>query len=218
MADSGNNFVSLAVYNRMPVYLKALLALKRDGKKFVSSVILADYVRENPSLVKKDLSYAITSVGKPKVGYDIDSLILDVENFLGYNNVKDAVLVGVGKLGQALMGYHGFDKYGLNIVAGFDIDDNVIGKVFNDKKVFPTGSLAGLVSKLNIKIGILTTPQDHAQPMADLLVQSGIRAIWNFTPVHLALPDSVAVKNEDMASSLAILSKQLKEILFKESN
>ena len=80
MADSGNNFVSLAVYNRMPVYLKALLALKRDGKKFVSSVILADYVRENPSLVKKDLSYAITSVGKPKVGYDIDSLILDVEN------------------------------------------------------------------------------------------------------------------------------------------
>ncbi len=218
MADSGNNFVSLAVYNRMPVYLKALLALKRDGKKFVSSVILADYVRENPSLVKKDLSYAITSVGKPKVGYDIDSLILDVENFLGYNNVKDAVLVGVGKLGQALMGYHGFDKYGLNIVAGFDIDDNVIGKVFNGKKVFPTDSLAGLVSKLNIKIGILTTPQDHAQPMADLLVQSGIRAIWNFTPVHLALPDSVAVKNEDMASSLAILSKQLKEILFKESN
>lgn len=218
MADSGNNFVSLAVYNRMPVYLKALLALKRDGKKFVSSVILADYVRENPSLVKKDLSYAITSVGKPKVGYDIDSLILDVENFLGYNNVKDAVLVGVGKLGQALMGYHGFDKYGLNIVAGFDIDDNVIGKVFNDKKVFPTGSLAGLVSKLNIKIGILTTPQDHAQPMVDLLVQSGIRAIWNFTPVHLTLPDSVAVKNEDMASSLAILSKQLKEILFKESN
>lgn len=218
MADSGNNFVSLAVYNRMPVYLKALLALKRDGKKFVSSVILADYVRENPSLVKKDLSYAITSVGKPKVGYDIDSLILDVENFLGYNNVKDAVLVGVGKLGQALMGYHGFDKYGLNIVAGFDIDDNVIGKVFNGKKVFPTGSLAGLVSKLNIKIGILTTTQDHAQPMADLLVQSGIRAIWNFTPVHLTLPDSVAVKNEDMASSLAILSKQLKEILFKESN
>ena len=88
MADSGNNFVSLAVYNRMPVYLKALLALKRDGKKFVSSVILADYVRENPSLVKKDLSYAITSVGKPKVGYDIDSLILDVENFLGYNKQK----------------------------------------------------------------------------------------------------------------------------------
>lgn len=218
MAEDSGNFVSLAVYNRMPVYLKALLAMKRDGKKTVSSVNLAEEVRENPSLVKKDLSYALRTVGKPKVGYDIDGLIADVECFLGYNNIKDAVLVGVGKLGQALMGYHGFDKYGFHIIAGFDIDDGIIGKEINGKKVFATGSLSGVIKKLNIKIGILTTPQEHAQAMADVMVESGIRAIWNFTPVHLNVPESVAVKNEDMASSLAILSKQLKEILMKESN
>ncbi len=218
MAEESGNFVSLAVYNRMPIYLKALLAMKKDGKKTVSSVALADAVRENASLVKKDLSNAIRSVGKPKVGYDLDALISDIEAFLGYNNTKDAVLVGVGKLGQALLGYQGFAKYGFNIVAGFDISDSVIGSEINGKIIFPTGKLPDVIEKLNIKIGILTTPQEHAQAMADVMVESGIRAIWNFTPIHLTLPDNVAVKNEDMASSLAILSKQLKEILIKESN
>jgi redox-sensing transcriptional repressor len=200
----------------MPIYLKALYAIKERGDKYVSSVALAEIVRENPSVVKKDLSIAIKSVGKPKVGYEVKKLIEDVEDFLGYNNVKGAVLVGVGKLGQALLGYPGFAKYGLDIVAGFDVSKCLIGREINGKKILASDNLAKSIKEMNVKIGILTTPKDIAQEMADELVKGGVRAIWNFTPCHLDLPQRVTVKNEDMASSLAILSKQLEEILSKE--
>lgn len=216
MANNNISAVSLATYNRLPLYLKALYGLRAKGEKYASSVTIADTVRENPSVVKKDLSYAITSEGKPKVGYEIDCIIADIEEFLGYNNVKDAILVGVGKLGQALMGYAGFEKYGLNIIAGFDVKDEVIGSEVHGKKVLPTGKMQSLVEKLDIKIGILTTPAEVAQVMAETMVESGIRAIWNFSPTHLELPEEVIVKNEDMAASLAILSAKLKEKLVKE--
>ena len=210
--------VSLAVYNRMPMYLKILRELKAQGLQYVSSVAIADLVHINASVVKNDLSYAIKSVGKPKLGYETASLIEDIEEFLGYNNSKDAILVGTGKLGQALMGYEGFTAYGLNIIAGFDIDDKNIGREINGKKILPTGKLESAIKKLNIKIAILTIPQAHAQEMTDMLVKAGIRAIWNFTPAHIKVPENVAIRNENMAASLAILSQQLKEILQKESN
>ncbi len=207
---------SVATYNRMPIYLKALYTLKESGEKFISSVALADIVRENPSVVKKDLSIAIKCVGKPKIGYEIKSLIGDIEDFLGYSDVKGAVLVGVGKLGQALLGYPGFAKYGLDIVAGFDKSKCLIGREINGKKILSSDELATALKEMKVKIGILATPKEIAQKMADELVKGGIRAIWNFTPCHLSVPDSVTVKNEDMASSLAILSMQLEVILRKE--
>ena len=200
----------------MPIYLKALYAIKEKGEKFVSSVTLAEIVRENSSVVKKDLSIAIKSVGKPKVGYEVKKLIEDIEDFLGYNNVKGAVLVGVGKLGQALLGYPGFAKYGLDIVAGFDVSKCLIGREINGKKILDSKHIVKSIKELNVKIGILTTPKEIAQSMADELVKGGVRAIWNFTPCHIEVPQSVTVKNEDMASSLAILSKQLEEIISKE--
>ena len=208
--------VSVATCNRMPIYLKALYAIKEKGEKFVSSVTLAEIVRENSSVVKKDLSIAIKSVGKPKVGYEVKKLIEDIEDFLGYNNVKGAVLVGVGKLGQALLGYPGFAKYGLDIVAGFDVSKCLIGREINGKKILDSKHIVKSIKELNVKIGILTTPKEIAQSMADELVKGGVRAIWNFTPCHIEVPQSVTVKNEDMASSLAILSKQLEEIISKE--
>jgi redox-sensing transcriptional repressor len=191
--------------------------MKTEGYRTVSSVALADALSLNPSVVKKDLACVIVNEGKPKVGYNIDELIEDIENFLGYKNTKDAVLVGVGKLGQALMGYQGFEKYGLNIIAGFDSDETKVSQEINGKKILPAGKLESAVKKLNINIAILTTPQDQAQAVTDILIKAGIRAIWNFTPAHLKTPDDVAVKNEDMAVSLAVLSQQLKGILKKES-
>lgn len=205
--------ITIATYNRLPVYLKALYFLRKEGSKYVSSVTLADAVRENASVVKSDLSGVITCAGKPKIGYDIDCLIEDIENFLGYNNVKDAILVGAGKLGQALMGYSGFQKYGLNIVAAFDIDDNIIGKTINGIKVLPTGKIESSVERLNLKIAILCTKADHSQVMTDVLVKSGIRAIWNFTGTYLNVPGNVMIRNEDLAANLAILALQLKETL-----
>ncbi|MDR2194270.1 MAG: redox-sensing transcriptional repressor Rex [Treponema sp.] len=216
MANSDSP-ISLAVFNRISLYERWLCGMKTEGYRTVSSVALADALSLNPSVVKKDLACVIVNEGKPKVGYNIDELIEDIENFLGYKNTKDAVLVGVGKLGQALMGYQGFEKYGLNIIAGFDSDETKVSQEINGKKILPAGKLESAVKKLNINIAILTTPQDQAQAVTDILIKAGIRAIWNFTPAHLKTPDDVAVKNEDMAVSLAVLSQQLKGILKKES-
>ena len=210
--------VSLQTFHRMPQYLKTLYELRKEGRESVSSVTLAEMLNLTPSIVKKDLSQAKVRDGKPKVGYAVNDLIDDIENFLGYNNAKDAVLVGCGKLGQALLGYTGFADYGLNIIAGFDISDDVIGRKVQGKLILPTGKLEGAIKKLDIKIAILTVPQEHAQAMADALVKAGIRAIWNFTPAHISVPANIAVRNENMASSLAVLSAQLREILKKENN
>ena len=210
--------VSLQTFHRMPQYLKTLYELRKEGRESVSSVTLAEMLNLTPSIVKKDLSQAKVQDGKPKVGYAVNDLIDDIENFLGYNNAKDAVLVGCGKLGQALLGYRGFADYGLNIIAGFDISDDVIGRKVQGKLILPTGKLEGAIKKLDIKIAILTVPQEHAQAMADALVKAGIRAIWNFTPAHISVPANIAVRNENMASSLAVLSAQLREILKKENN
>ena len=210
--------VSLQTFHRMPQYLKTLYELRKDGREYVSSVTLAEMLNLTPSIVKKDLSQAKVQDGKPKVGYAVNDLIDDIENFLGYNNAKDAVLVGCGKLGQALLGYTGFADYGLNIIAGFDISDDVIGRKVQGKLILPTGKLEGAIKKLDINIAILTVPQEHAQAMADALVKAGIRAIWNFTPAHISVPANIAVRNENMASSLAVLSAQLREILKKENN
>lgn len=210
--------VSLQTFHRMPQYLKTLYELRKEGRESVSSVTLAEMLNLTPSIVKKDLSQAKVQDGKPKVGYAVNDLIDDIENFLGYNNAKDAVLVGCGKLGQALLGYTGFADYGLNIIAGFDISDDVIGRKVQGKLILPTGKLEGAIKKLDIKIAILTVPQEHAQAMADALVKAGIRAIWNFTPAHISVPANIAVRNENMASSLAVLSAQLREILKKENN
>ncbi|MEG2453758.1 MAG: redox-sensing transcriptional repressor Rex, partial [Clostridia bacterium] len=154
--------------------------------------------------------------GKPKTGFNVDELILKISSFLGYDNVDDAILVGVGKLGSALLGYKGFGNYGLNIVASFDVDDNIING--NDKgfKVFNISKLPNLVSRLKIKIGIITVPAESAQDVCDLMINSGIKAIWNFSPTQLVVPNNIAIKNEDIAASLAILSQKLAEILKRE--
>ena len=217
MADNDKT-LSLATLQRMPGYLRYLKQREAEGAEYISSVGLAEAMQENPSVVKKDLSMAVVSEGKPKVGYYIPDLVRDIESFMGYDNEKNAVLVGTGKLGQALLGYVGFEKYGLNIVAGFDTDPSLIGKEVHGKKILSADKLKDAVRKLKVKMAVLTLPASQAQKTADILVDAGVRAIWNFSPVGLNLPDSVAVKNENMAASLAVLSAKLKEILKKEEN
>ena len=115
-------------------------------------------------------------------------------------------MVGAGRLGTALASYEGFRKYGLNIIALFDSDPDKIGQTVCDKSVFPVSKLANLVRRLNIQLGIIAVPATCAQDICDLMVQAGIKAIWNFAPVNLKVPDSVWVENEDLAARLATLS------------
>ena len=205
----------MASYNRMPLYIKALNKLLKAGNEYCSAGTLAEMVRENPAVVKKDLQMVISRPGKPRIGYEIIGAIKDIEENLGYNMDKNAVLIGVGKLGQALLGYVGFEKYGFNILAGFDTNKEITGEIINGKEIYDIDSLQSYIKENKVLIAILTVPSKFAQEVANNVIQAGVRAIWNFAPTHIIIPENVVIKNEDMASSLAILSKELIEIIRK---
>ena len=208
--------IPVASLKRLPLYLSILQGLKQKNVDYVSSGKIAELANENASVVKKDLSFIISKEGKPKLGYETDFLIQDIESILCFQNVQKAIIVGVGKLGSALFHYQGFEKYNLQIVYGFDINKEIIGKTFNGKQIFDLSELGKRLAGTDIKIGIITTPVDCAQDTANLLVSNGIKAIWNFTSANLTLPKNVVVKNENLATSLAILSKQLQSANIQE--
>lgn len=208
--------VSKATLERLPSYHRCLAEKQEAGEKTVSSTAIAEELHLSAVQVRKDLAAISSAAGKPKLGFEVDELLDDINRLLGYNNVTDAVLVGVGGLGSALAGYGGFKSYGLNIVAAFDTDPARIGKEVGGVRVYSADVLSQTVREKKVRIGIIAVPKQAAQAAADALVEGGVRAIWNFAPVHLALPADIAVKNEDMAASLAILSRRLAEILKNE--
>ncbi|MDD4141607.1 MAG: redox-sensing transcriptional repressor Rex [Bacteroidales bacterium] len=197
--------------NRMPLYYNYLIEKAKGGDLYASSTDIAGSLRLTPIQVRKDLACVSQLSGKPRLGFEIQPLLADIEMVLGYNNVDDAVLVGVGQLGRALLSYNGFKSYGLNIVAGFDNDDDMVGIKINNKPVLPLFKLPQIIRRLNINIGIISVSAESAQSVSDLLVSSGIKAIWNFAPVHISIPDDVIIKNENLAASLASLSRELSD-------
>lgn len=198
---------SLAAIKRMPMYLR-VLKLMAPQTPFASATKVALELGLEAIVVRKDLELAGIQ-GRPGVGYPIPELIEGIEGLLGWNNQSDAVLVGAGSLGTAILGYPGFENYGMNVVCAFDADPAKAGSTIAGKKVLPLGKMAGLVARMHVQIGILTVPRDAAQGVADLMVGAGIRAIWNFAPVKLVLPKDVDVQNEDLAEGLAALSVKL---------
>jgi redox-sensing transcriptional repressor len=194
---------------RLPVYYQCLRKLSQTSKsEFVSCTFIAQELGFIPIQVRKDLEMT-GAVGRPKVGYNVIELIKAIENFLGWNNASDAFLVGAGHLGLALLGYHGFRDYGVNIVAAFDVAADKVGTEIHGKRILHVKKLPEMIKRLNIRLGILTVPGAYAQEMADLMCQSGIKAIWNFAPVKISVRDTVIVQHENLASSLAVLSKRL---------
>ena len=194
------------------MYLSYIQGLPEDAPKNISATTIAEALQLNDVQVRKDLA-SVSSSGKPKVGYNVKDLIVELEAFLGYNDIDNAVIVGAGSLGKALLNYSGFKAYGLNIIAAFDLCEEPTE--FQGKTVFPIAQLGSFCRKVNVHIGIITVPASSAQEICDLLVESGIRAIWNFAPVHLVVPDGILVQNENMASSLALLSNHLREQMKK---
>ena len=180
---------------RLPNYLTYLKGKADEGVINISAPVVAKGLSLNEVQVRKDLAAVSESGGKPKTGYFLSKLIMDIEKYLGYDNVKDAVVVGVGHLGSALMSFEGFKNYGLNVIAGFDAEDNLIGTEVNGKKIFSTDRIIEFCKNLNINIGIITVPDKYAQEICDIMVEAGILAIWNFAQVHLKVPDNITVKN-----------------------
>ncbi len=196
--------LSKAVLKRLPGYLAYLKSLPEDGNVYISATSIACALDMGEVQVRKDLA-VVSKAGKPKVGFPRAELMENISRYLCYDNTTDAILVGAGKLGQALLGYSGFAEYGLNILAAFDIAPTPGG----EKPILPMEQLASYCREHNVHMGIITVPADYAQQVCDLLISCGIKAIWNFAPVHLDVPANTLVQNENMATSLAVLSMHL---------
>ena len=199
--------ISLATFKRLPLYLRILKDIKNSNIENVSSTVLAKELSLTGIQVRKDLAQISDSEGKAGIGFKVEELIKNIEELLGLNSKRDAVIIGAGKLGKALLNYNNFGKE-INMLMAFDNDINVC----DNKKIFYIDKMENLINRFNIKIGIITTPKENAQEMANKLVQCGIRAIWNFAPVTLKVTKDVVVKNEDLSTSLLILLKKLDEI------
>ena len=199
--------ISKSVLKRLPVYLSYLRGLPEDTTPYISATALANALGMGEVQVRKDLAM-VSDGGRPKIGYFREGLIEDISRFLGYDNTTDAILVGAGKLGQALLGYSGFEAYGLNILAAFDADPTA-EQTQEGKPILPMEEMESFCHANQVLMGIITVPAVQAQQVCDKMIACGIKAIWNFAPVHLDVPGNILVQNENMATSLAVLSMHL---------
>ena len=199
--------ISKSVLKRLPGYLAYLKNLPETAPDHISATALANALGMGEVQVRKDLAM-VSDGGRPKVGYLRESLIEDIEQFLGYDNTTDAVLIGAGKLGQALMDHKGFPEYGLNILAGFDIKPEK-NATDDGCPIYPMEKLESFCHANKVLMGIICVPAPYAQAVCDKLIACGIKAIWTFAPTHLEVPEHILVQYENMATSLAVLSMHL---------
>jgi redox-sensing transcriptional repressor len=190
---------------RLPSYLHIIRQAQRNGDFFISGTVIALELNLEPIQVRKDL--AITGIiGKPKKGYPVEGLVAAIEHYLGWDESHDAILVGAGNLGSALMGYQEFQLHGLRIIAAFDTDPSKVGSKVHGVSVFTMNELESRLGESKTEIAILTVPSPFAQATAEILVRAGINSIWNFTNAKLKVPDVVVVQREDLSSGYAMLS------------
>ena len=194
-----------ATLGRLPQYLAYLRSLP-EMRRTISATAIAQALSLGDVQVRKDLA-AVSGAGKPKIGYETDKLIADIESHLGYDRLTNAVLVGAGKLGRALLDYDGFENFGVQIVAGFDCNETSLKR--DAKDILPIRDIGAYCREHNVRLGIITVGQGSAQEVCDKLVESGVEAIWNFAPCSLDVPNNIIVKQENLALSLAYLKGQI---------
>ena len=210
----GNRKISQTLLKRLPIYLNYLRSLP-PGTTTISATAIAKALNLGDVQVRKDLA-KVSNGGRRRTGHFREKLIMDIEEFLDFANSTGSIVVGAGKLGQALLDYTGFEESGLNILAGFDIHPAET-QTDSSKPIFPMNQLDTFCKCYDVRIGILTVPADQAQAVCDRLIACGIDAIWNFAPVHLTVPDHVLVQNENLAISLSTLRMQLMAVTSRET-
>lgn len=183
----------------------------------VSCTQIGRLLKLDPTQVRKDLEYTGIT-GKPRVGYEVNALKQALEDFLHLNKTDEAFLVGIGSLGQALLGYTRFQEYGLQIVAGFDVDVEKVGTDIHGVPVRDLSEMPGLARRMGVRLGVITVPANYAQSVADMMIEGGILAIWNFAPVQLVVPDDIFVHDEHLYVSLAQLSRRLAQHLARRDS
>jgi redox-sensing transcriptional repressor len=196
---------------RLPSYLQVIRELTQEEREFISATDIALELRLEPIQVRKDLSMT-GIIGTPKKGYPVADLIDAVERFLGWDSNSDAVLVGAGNLGSALLGPRNFLLHGLHIMAAFDVNPRKIGARIHRIPILNAETMDIQVKNFGIKIAILTVPPEYAQKSADMLVKAGIEGIWNFTDIKLKVPGAVVVQQEDLSAGYALLRVKMKTL------
>ena len=199
------------VLRRLPWYLAYLATLRAQRVQYVSTTRIATALELAPSLIAKDLS-VLGIKGKTRIGYEVDILEGTLREYLGFSKRHIAAICGAGSLGAALLADNGLLRYGLDIVAAFDISPDVVGRTVGTVRVSHLSDLSEEVKAKGISIGILAVPVEEAQKVADILVGTGIRAIWNFTPTRIRVPEQVVVSNTSIYSHLAFRYNRLSSI------
>ena len=182
---------------RLPWYLSNIKLMKDKGEQYVSSTQISKEINIDASQIAKDLSYVNIS-GRTRVGYNIDALIEVLESFLGFTNMHKAFLFGVGSLGAALLRDSGLHHFGLEIVAAFDVNPELVGKDLNGIPIFHSDDFEAKMKEYDVNIGVLTVPINIAQEITDKMVDGGIKAVWNFTPFRIRVPENIVVQNTSL--------------------
>lgn len=193
---------------RLPWYLSYVKLLKSQGETIVSSTRIAKKIDLSASQIAKDLSYVDVS-GKTRVGYDIDDLINVLESFLGFTNTHTAVVFGVGSLGAALLSDSGLEQFGLKIIAGYDVNPTIVNHSIDDIPVFHSSEFIERNRVMKAEIGILTVPPGAAQEVSDYMIRGGIKAVWNFTPFRIRVPEGIVLQNTSLYAHLAVMFNRL---------
>ncbi len=199
---------NIQTIKRMPQYLRLFNKMLGYGRDYISSVQIAQETGLRPILIKKDL-LMVGAPGKTKLGYNVKGTVDAIETYLGWHDKKDVCLVGYGKLGAALFNYEGFKKHGFNIVAAFDCDADKIAQE-TQNNLYPINQLTKVIQENKISTAIIAVPATAAQGVADTLVGAGVKAVWNFSPVDIKVPEDVIIQNEDLSVGLALLCSRLK--------
>lgn len=200
------NKLSKATLGRVPTYLGFLKSLGNDVVN-VSATMIARQLGFGEVQVRKDLG-AISATGKPRVGYLKTELIRQLESLLGTED-GNAVIVGAGRLGKALLDYTGFEAYGINILAAFDVKTEKKEESKEGKPLLPLSDLPKFCRENDVKLGVIAVPPESAQEVCNLLCESGIKAIWSFAARQLYKPADVIIQYENMALSLAHLKMRV---------
>lgn len=199
---------------RLPWYLSCAKLMRDEGEKFVSSTQISKQINIDSSQIAKDLSYVDIS-GRTRVGYEVDLLISVLEDFLGFTNLHRAYLFGVGSLGGALLRDSGLSHFGLKIVGAFDVNPDLVGTEINGIPIYHTDELQLRMQKDKVNIGVLTVPIAISQQVTDKMVEGGIKAVWNFTPFRIRVPEGIVVQNTSLYAHLAVMFNRLNENMKK---
>ena len=190
------------------MYLAFVKLLRGKGEAVISSTQISKEINVDSSQVAKDLSF-VNVTGKTRVGYEIDALVEELEDFLGFTSSHKAFLFGVGRLGAALLHDSGLKQYGLDIVAGFDVRPELDGQIINGIPVYHIDRFPAMREQLGATIGVITVPVDKAQEVADQIIAGGIKGLWNFTPFRIRVPENIVIQNTSMYAHLAVMFNRL---------